>query len=372
MSYLEWLQDKAQEVSEANIGGAVGSALPFDPTPGFNLARRRTADDPMLYRAKTGTRAPLDVSSGNKPPPDESDQPTPTPTPTDDDVVTDDYSAPAKTLDTAQLTSLDALLKKLDADRRNAMAQATGRRDARRNEKEEEKEREEGKYEGKKLGALQDFAGAKTDTDLNTRNTLENLISSLSTLGLGGSRALTRQILDAANMSNRKANATQATNNRDLDSSWNDYTAGNENDMRKINDQFGFDSGEADRKYYQDKQNTLYKKAGVYGDVDDTAQRQKLMSQGDSLSSKISGSSFLNPSYTGKTREMAAPELGDYTQDIARYDTTRIAGANQDPLTPVASDGMNSPGNLAVRAVAVNDKDLGIKKKSENDLGYGV
>jgi hypothetical protein len=33
---------------------------------------------------------------------------------------------------------------------------------------------------------------------------------------------------------------------------------------------------------------------------------------------------------------------------------------------------MNMPGNLAVRAIAVNNKDLGVKKRTEGELGYGL
>lgn len=282
------------------------------------------------------------------------------------------YTTPAKVLDTAQLSSLDSLINSLAALKDQAIEKARIKRDTSMREKEEEKEREEGKYKGKKLETLQDFGGAKTETDINTRNTLENLMSSLSVLGLGGSRALTRQILDAANQANRKANVTQATNNRDLDSSWNEFASANENDIKKIQDQFGYDEGEATRKYYQDKQTALYKKADVYGAADKTAERDAIMNEGNSLNSMITGAAFMNPSYTGTKRAMATPELADYTQDIATYDTTGVVGANAPEVTPVTSDGMNAPGNLAVRAIAVNDKDLGIKKKSENDLGYGV
>jgi hypothetical protein len=280
-------------------------------------------------------------------------------------------TTPAKVLDTAQLSSLDSLMSSLGAIKDQSVAKAAIKRDTSKREKQEEKDREEGKYKGKKLSTLQDFAGAKTDTDLNTRNTLENLISSLSTLGLGGSRALTRQILDAANMSNRKANATQATNNQNLDSAFNEYTIGNENDMKKIEDQYGYDAGEAERKFLQDKQSALYKKADVFNAADKTAERGQVIQEADSLNSLISGAAFMNPTYTGEARAMATPELSEYTQDIAKYDTTNI-GASSEGLTPVSANGANVPGNLAVRAMAVNDKDLGIKKKTEADLGYGV
>lgn len=279
------------------------------------------------------------------------------------------YTAPVKRLDTAQVASLDSLLGSFDTIRDQAKAKAAIKRDTAKREKQEEKEREEGKYKGKKLNVLQEFAGAKTDTDLNTTQTLENLISSLSTLGLGGSRALTRQILDAANMSNRKANATQAANNQGLDSAFNEYAVGNENDVKKIDDQYGYDVGEADRSWGQNRQNTIYKKADLYSDVDEGA-RANLMNEGNSLNSVITNSAFMNPSYTGEARAMKTPELSEYTQDIAKYDTTSIGGG--DGLTPASANGANVPGNLAVKAIAMNDKDLGIKKKTEAELGYGV
>lgn len=278
------------------------------------------------------------------------------------------FAAPVKVLDTAQLQSLDSLINSLATVKDQALQKAGIKRDTSKREKQEEKTREEGKYQGKKLATLQDFAGAKTDTDLNTTATLENLVSSLSTLGLGGSRALTRQILDAANKANRKANATQATNNQGLDSAWNEYTVGNENDVKKIEDQFGFDAGEAEKSYLSGKQNALYKKADVYNAVDDTATRQRIMDEAAGLNAPISRAAFTNPAYNGEARAMATPELADYNQDIATYETALDIG---DGMTPVNPDGTTA-GNLAVKAIAVNDKDLGIKKKTEAELGYGV
>lgn len=280
-------------------------------------------------------------------------------------------SSSTKSLDTAQLSSLDSLIASLGTIKDQAVQRAALKRNTSLNEKQAEKKQQEDTYNGKKLTTLQDFAGAKTDTDLNTRNTLENLISSLSTLGLGGSRALTRQILDAANMSNRKANSTQATNNQSLDTSWNNYVAGNDNDIKKIQDQYGYDAGEAQRQYLQGKQNALYKKADVYNAVDDTGDRTNVMNEANGLNGLIAGASFMNPQYTGEVKAMDTPDLGSYTQNIAKYDTTNI-GANDGGLTPTSANGANVPGNLAVKAIAVNDKDLGVKKKQAGDLGYGV
>lgn len=282
------------------------------------------------------------------------------------------YTAPKKVLDSAQLSSLDALIQSLGTVRDQEIKKAELKRNTSLLEKENEKKGEESKYGSKKLGVLQDFGSAKTDTDLNMRNTLENLVSSLSILGLGGSRALTRQILDAGNQSNRKANATQAQDTMNLANAWDEYLAGNEADVKKINDQYGYEEGEANKNYYTGKQTALYKKGDVYGDADYTNEKNAAMKEGDSLNSLITGSTFLNPSYKGEKRAMKEAKLGDYVQDIAQYDTSGVQGANALALTPVASDGQNAPGNLAVRAMAVNNKDLGIKKKAENDLGYGV
>jgi len=278
------------------------------------------------------------------------------------------YAAAPKVLDAAQLASLDSLLGNIDSTREVMKQKALLRRDAFKKEKEEEKTKEQGKYDGKKLSTLQDFGGAKTDTDINVRDTIENLVSSLSTLGLGGSRALMRQVLGAANKSNRKANATQATNNRDLDSAWGDFTVGNENDVKKIEDQYGSEVGEADRQWGQDRQNTLHKKADVYNAADRTAEREAVMREGDALNPYISQAAFVNPSYTGESRQMATPDLASYTQDIAKYDTAAIGNNGGAPT----SAGTTQPGNLAIRAIAVNDKDLGVKKKTEGDLGYGA
>lgn len=279
------------------------------------------------------------------------------------------YVAPAKKLDTAQLASLDSLLSNYDQIRDVAKRKAATTRDTALNVKSGELKKERGKYDSKKLTTLQDFASAKQETDINTRNTLENLLSSLSTMNLGGQSALTRQVLDAANMSNRKANATQAQNNQSLDSAWNDYQNTNADDVKKINDQYGYDVGEADKKWAQDRQNTLYKKADVYNAADRTGERETFMRQGNDLNSMIANSVFVNPSYRGEVREMATPELANYTQDIAQYDTTGVGAGADAPLAPGEVAGANG---AAIKAVAVNDKDLGVKKKLENALGYGV
>lgn len=284
-------------------------------------------------------------------------------------VLGSSFAAPVKRLDEAQLRSLDSLIESLGTVKAESLKKAGIKRDTSKREKQEERTREEGKYQGKKLATLQDFAGAKTDTDLNTTATLENLVSSLSTLGLGGSRALTRQILDAANKANRKANATQATNNQNLDTSWNEYAVGNDNDLKKIDDQYGFDAGEAEKAYLSGRQNALYKKADVYNAVDDTGNRDAIMAEAAGLNAPISRAAFTNPAYTGEAKAMATPDLADYAQDIATYETALDIG---DGMTPVNADGSPAAGNLAVKAVAVNDKDLGVKKKTEGELAYGV
>ena len=275
------------------------------------------------------------------------------------------YVAPPKRLDQAQLDSLNGLLNTYDAARDTTKEKARITRDTRLNEKKKERETEEKKYKGKKLSTFQEFAGAKTNTDINTRNTLENLVSSLSTMGLGGARSLARQILDASNRANRQANATQAKNTQALEGAWNEFVAGNDADQAKINDQYNYDVAEADRKWGQDRQNTLYKMADVYNSADRGNERTELMRQGNALNGLIANSRFLNPQYTGTTRAMDTPDLAGYSQDIAQYNTAAIGGGNE-------TDQTTTPGNLALRAIATNDDDLGVKKKTEGGLAYGV
>ena len=270
----------------------------------------------------------------------------------------------APKLDQSQIDSLLASLGIYDIDRENAKRQAATKRDTFKREKDEELKRERGKYDSKRQTVAQEYGTARTDTDLNARNTLQNLLSSLSTLGMGGSRELTRQILAAANQANRQANTTQAQNNQELDSAFNEYKGGYDNDVRKINDQYGADVAGADKTWAERRRDTLHRVGNVYGQADRVAERDNYMRQGDNLNSIIANSAFMNPSYTGESRAMATPELANYAQDVAKYDTTAVGG-NQ-------ANGANVPGNLAIKAVAMNDKDFGIKKKNESDLGYGV
>ena len=132
--------------------------------------------------------------------------------------------------------------------------------------------------------------------------------------------------------------------------------------MKKIRDQYKDSLGDADQKWGENRQNALYKIADTYNAADDSENRKKYMQQGNSLNDFIANSAFLSPEYTGETREMATPELGNYAQNIAKYSTIGVGGNTGTPRA----------GNMAVRAIAVNDKDFGVKKKTEGDLGYGV
>ena len=279
------------------------------------------------------------------------------------------FRSSGKKLDTAQIDSLNSILNSYDVTRDRAKQKAAVKRDTSLREKEDELRKETDKYNTKKLSNLQEFADTKNDTDINTRNTLENLISSLSTMGLGGSRALSRQVLDAANKANRKANATQAQNAQGLDTAYNQYKAGYENDVKKINDQYKYDVGETDKAWGQSRQNALYKMADVYNAANKNGDRDRLMRMGNDLSGFIANSNFINPEYSGATRQMATPELAKYNQDIATYDTLNIGQNGQGGQNGATAE---APGNLGIRAAAINDKDLGVKKRLEGRLAYGV
>lgn len=285
------------------------------------------------------------------------------------DLYTGGGGAAAPTLDQAKLDSLTAFLARLKSMRDTAVQQAKTKRETAKAEKEKERGIEEGKYKSAKLTNLQDFGEAKNSTDINTRDTLTNLISSLSTLGLGGASELKRQIMNAANRSNRQANATQARSAQELDSGWNEYDAGYQDDVEKIADQYSYDVGVANQKYGEGRQNTYYQMADVYNAADRDAERQKYMQQGDSLNSFITDSAFVNPRYTGKARQMATPELADYNQNIARYDTTGVGEA-----VAVTPDGLTKmgKGNLSIKGKPVNEKDYGVKKTLEGNNTYGV
>lgn len=275
-----------------------------------------------------------------------------------------------KALDTAQLNSLQALLNSLTTIKSNALRVAGTRRDTRRNEKNSEKDAQTQKYDTGLQTTGQDFANTIGQSDVNTRNTLDNLLSSLAVMGMGGREGLIRQIMEQANQANRNANMKQAQAKQALTGSYNDYLAGYNNDMKNINDTYSNDVANANKDYAQNRQNALYRMADVYGDADDSANRNRLMKEGQGLSSVIANSTFLKPTYTGVKRQMATPDLSQYTQNVSRY-----SGSLQGAGTPVSA-----PTGLGVSAstptpsvMAVNNADeFGIKKKPAGQLGYGV
>ena len=311
----------------------------------------------MNYNEATGARTPVTMEK-------DGIELTKATTPANQTVI--GGGAPAKVLDQAQINSLLSRLASTDVDLKNAITQATLSRDADRKKKEEELERETGKFDTKMLGNTQDFGENINDSELMTRETLNNLVSSMSVLGLGGSQELTRQILDASARSGREANATQARNAQDLTSAFNDFSAGNKNDLLKIDDQFNYAKGEAQKAQAKERQNLLQKMADTYQDGGRTADRERVMREADSLNSVISNSAFLNPQYTGETKVMATPELGQFTQETPQYQLGVGGG-----VTP-AGAGSASSTALGMKTAPVNEQDFGVKKKTEGGLGYGV
>ena len=85
------------------------------------------------------------------------------------------------------------------------------------------------------------------------------------------------------------------------------------------------------------------------------------MGEANSLNQLIANSVFTNPSYTGTSRAMATPDMEDMSANVGQYQAN-IGGVGQ----PAQG------GNMGIRAISVNDKDLGIKKRQEGELGYGI
>lgn len=300
-------------------------------------------------------------------------------------------SATTHPLDTAQINSLQSFLSSLDTIRNLAVRKAQLTRDASLNAKQNELKQQTDTYNNDNLSNDQQFATSKNKTDQNTRDTLSNLLSSLSTLNMGGGADLQRQILAAANASNQDANSTQATNARKITAAYNDYKAGYDQDVQKINDQYNYDLGAANKSWGQNRQNALYKIADLYNTAGQTAQRNNFMDQGNGLNSYIADAPFTNPSYTGVKRTMDTPDVGSFIKDVANYDTSSI-GANA-PVGGTNTTGGTAPVSVApvdpttsaasTPSVAVTpstltdttnltNPTLGVQKKTEGQLGYGV
>lgn len=268
---------------------------------------------------------------------------------------------PAPALDRAKLASLESYLATLDQDYNKAQAKFASVRDTSRREKENERVKQLAKRDSSLVENEQGLGGALNQGNLNTAKTLSEVASAMQIMGMAGEDSMRRSILSQANRKNREANLDYAKNARDVTSSFNEYDSGYKDDLMKINDQYNYDIGEANKNRAKQRQNTLYGMADVYNAANMSGERGNLMGQANSLNQVISQAPFTNPSYTGKAREMATPELADLSANIGTY-TTQIGEQ--------AGEG----GGLGpqIKAVSVNNKDLGIKKRREGNIEYGV
>ena len=266
-------------------------------------------------------------------------------------------------LDTAKIASLNDYLRALDNDRQKAFEKAQATWETSMNEKNREKEEQMKAYQAKLIQFEQELGEALNESNVNTADGLAALQSQLGTLGIGGEEALRRQILTNANIQNRKLNADYARNKQAQEAEWNKYQAGYNDDIKKINDQRDFNRGEAEKNWGQLRKNTLNQIADVYGDSNMTAERQNYMNQANSLNDLITNSAFTNPSYKGQTRAMETAQLADLAANIGTYQTQVNDASGGAPSGSVMPQ---------VRAVSVNEKDAGIKKQQEGQIGYGI
>lgn len=266
-------------------------------------------------------------------------------------------------LDTAKIASLNDYLRALDNDRQKAFEKAQATWETSMNEKNREKEEQMKAYQAKLIQFEQELGETLNESNVNTADGLAALQSQLGTLGIGGEEALRRQILTNANIQNRKLNADYARNKQAQEAEWNKYQAGYNDDTKKINDQRDFNRGEAEKTWGQLRKNTLNQIADVYGDSNMTAERQNYMNQANSLNDLITNSAFTNPSYKGQTRAMETAQLADLAANIGTYQT------QVNDASGGAPSGSAMP---QVRAVSVNEKDAGIKKQQEGQIGYGI
>lgn len=268
-----------------------------------------------------------------------------------------------RALDVAKIASLNDYLRALDNDRQKAFEKAKATWETSMNEKNREKEEQMKAYQAKLIQFEQELGEALNESNVNTADGLAALQSQLGTLGIGGEEALRRQILTNANIQNRKLNADYARNKQAQEAEWNKYQAGYNDDIKKINDQRDFNRGEAEKTWGQLRKNTLNQIADVYGDSNMTAERQNYMNQANSLNDLITNSAFTNPSYKGQTRAMETAQLADLAANIGTYQT------QVNDASGGAAQGSTMP---QVRAVSVNEKDAGIKKQQEGQIGYGI
>ena len=171
---------------------------------------------------------------------------------------------------------------------------------------------------------------------------LRGLLRQLGAFGAVGSdmKVAGGLVADVASQQNSGAGQTFATNQRGLDTNWNNYLGEWANSKKKLDDWKTQQSNDAEAQSLSQRQALLAQKGGIEGQRAAAlggkyaGGAQASLDQARSLSGRIDELGRINPTYDGRTPQYTAPELSSYTQPGAAPQVSMAPAGNNLSANP--------------------------------------
>jgi hypothetical protein len=163
---------------------------------------------------------------------------------------------------------------------------------------------------------------------------LRGLLRTLGAYGAGGSSdaLYTAPGAVATQAAQQRAGAgdTFGQNQQNLDTTWNQYAAGADNQKRQLEDWRTGQLNQAQQSSLSNKQSILQKLADLRAQRagGNTAEATAAMNEANGLQGRIDQLGAFNPTYTGTTPTYTAPSIASYNVDPNA--TTQVADATAD------------------------------------------
>ena len=217
---------------------------------------------------------------------------------------------------------LDDALNRLGVQLGIAQGNINGTYGTRSNELNTAKTNNEGNYKNSSTENQQSLRTNRNAILDQQSAGLRGLLRQLGAFGAVGSdmQVAGGAVADVASQQNAGAGQTFATNQRGLDTNWNNYLGEWANSKKRLDDWKGEQIRSAEQQSLSQRQSLLTQKADLSG------QRSAAMggkyaggaesglNQARALSGQIDNLGRINPTYDGTAPQYTAPELSSYTQ----------------------------------------------------------
>lgn len=217
---------------------------------------------------------------------------------------------------------LDDALNRLGVQLGIAQGNINGTYGTRSNELNTAKTNNEGNYKNSSTENQQSLRTNRNAILDQQSAGLRGLLRQLGAFGAVGSdmQVAGGAVADVASQQNSGAGQTFATNQRGLDTNWNNYLGEWANSKKRLDDWKGEQIRSAEQQSLSQRQSLLTQKADLSG------QRSAAMggkyaggaesglNQARALSGQIDNLGRINPTYDGTAPQYTAPELSSYTQ----------------------------------------------------------